>query len=412
MRGLLTSPPYIEMERVELQKSPLFHKRLSLFMAVGTLIGVCAAAVESDVFSIVAMALCAAGFVLFSSRYLHLSLMCLLALLMIGLQYALGGRSFDFENSSLYGWTLGLREGMEAKIDLLFDDYNGLIKGLLLGDKYGISQELYSVYVNNGVAHLFAVSGLHISILSGFVLRLFRPVAQWLRATVLVAFLAIYVCLTGLSPSAMRAAVMLLVILSAKLVKGRPDYLSAFSIAMTVVLFVSPSAIQRSSFLLSFGCVYGILMLSDPLKKFLRMPKGMVSSLLITGVVVNFAVLPWSAKFFGGISLTAIPISILVLPLSSILIISSFVAVVVSYIFQPLAAVIAYLPKGLLFCINHLLNWANVGLFSLKAPNDISTALWFVSIFFLSKYYLPNRTKFPIIGVLLLAASILLWILI
>ncbi|MDO4564859.1 MAG: ComEC/Rec2 family competence protein [Clostridia bacterium] len=399
------------MKSKGIEEYRLINRRPALWAALGTLAGVCLSMLLSHTAMGVAAAAFGLGFLLLRERADGFSTAFFFMMLSLGSRFAFANIELGFEDSAFMRFIAGLRFDIEDAVYELFGNDAGIVKGLLLGDRYDMTAEIYEIYVNNGVAHLFAVSGLHVTILSAVVLRIFRFVKRWLRYLLVAAFLLVYVCLTGLSPSATRAAVMLLVVLLAKALEKRPDHLSAFCIALTVVLLLFPSSITRLSFLLSFGCIYGLLTFEPRLKSWLHLPDNKAFDLLVSGLAVNLAILPWCAYFFSGVSYTAVPITILILPLSSILIVSSFVAVLLQFALPWLAGVVALIPKGMIVCINFLLKTADIGLMPIKPPHLTAAALWFVGLFFLSPYYLPGRERIPYEGIIITALSAALWVL-
>lgn len=390
---------------------PLMHKRPAISIALGTLIGIVIAMQMPEYIVVPLILLCGLTFVFLRKKSMFVAFAFLFAMLAIGRVYFFENVHWDIYSSKVFSLTRELRAAMDANIDMLFPTNAAIVKGLLLGDKYEIPNWLYEMYTNHGVAHLFAVSGLHISILSGAVLKILRGAAKWLRSIILAIFLLTYVCLTGFSPSTIRASIMIAAILSARLIQGRRDYLSAFCISLSITLLLFPSSLLTASFLLSYGAMYGLLMLSDPISKLIRLPFKKVSSLLCGGIAVNFTLLPWFAYFFGNISATALPATLIILPFASVLIVSAMISVIVCFFSPTIASVIANIPRGMVYCINELLRFVDVGTLPVKAPNLASMALWFIGIFFLSPYYLPNSKKPPYLGLGLIAAASILWIL-
>lgn len=393
-----------------IRDTKIINNRPAIVLVLGVLFGFCLSNISSDLFIIaIALALIVAT-VLLWRNYSKASLFCLFALLMLCRVYFFQNIVIDFDSSSVFSWTRSLRESLEGNVDSLYGNYSGIVKGLLLGEKHEIPRWLYQIYINNGIIHLFAVSGLHISILCGAILRVLRGTSRWLKASVLVAFLLLYIIITDFSPSTIRAAIMILVVMSAKLARRKSDYLSAFCIALTVTVLIFPDSVSSAGFLLSYGAMYGIFMLAPPISDLLGIKHKGLNNLLASGIAVNVTLLPWFAAFFGEVSATAILATLLIMPIASLLIVFSMLSVVVFFISPAVAFVVAYVPKGMIYAINWLMQLIDVGTLSIKSPNIASITLWFIGIFFLSPYYLPNRKKLPYVGLVLMGLSILMWI--
>lgn len=131
---------------------------------------------------------------------------------------------------------------------------------LVLGDKSEAGAETMEGFRNGGCLHAFAVSGLHVGLVSGILwvlLRMLgvRPVV--IRPLVLVAT-GVYVLMTGCAVPAIRAYVMLAVVLMGYMLRRRVSLLNTWSFAALLILLVDPSQLFNAGFLLSFG-VYAAL---------------------------------------------------------------------------------------------------------------------------------------------------------
>ena len=143
---------------------------------------------------------------------------------------------------------------------------------ILTGDTSGIEGGLLENIRMGGIAHVFAVSGLHIGSLFAFCLLLIRktklsclpkPVCFLITALILV----FYTCVCGFSASAVRAAVICLIAYAAKLIGIPSDLLSSLGAAALVILVFSPTALFEVGFQLSFAACLGLALLARPLEK-------------------------------------------------------------------------------------------------------------------------------------------------
>ncbi|MBQ9118375.1 MAG: ComEC/Rec2 family competence protein [Clostridia bacterium] len=155
--------------------------------------------------------------------------------------------------------------------------------GLLLGDDTRMGRTLLTNVRNGGVAHLFAVSGLHIGVLFGvcawitskkFFLR--KPKIYSFLFTALILLFYGGVC--GYSSSVLRAVVTCLSVYAYTLLGVKRDVLEGLSFAALLLLLLFPTTLFDAGFLLSFSACYGIVLLSRPLKKALNTVCDKVSS--------------------------------------------------------------------------------------------------------------------------------------
>ena len=138
---------------------------------------------------------------------------------------------------------------------------DGVLSAMLLGDKTGLDSEIKSLYQAAGIAHVLAISGLHISLLGMTLYRLLRHrcgLAYLWSGSVVAAFLGMYTVMTGNTVSARRAGGMLLVYLLADLLGRSYDMLSALGIVVMLLLAENPFLVENSGFQFSVAAVVGI----------------------------------------------------------------------------------------------------------------------------------------------------------
>ncbi|MEG2688350.1 MAG: ComEC/Rec2 family competence protein, partial [Clostridia bacterium] len=141
-----------------------------------------------------------------------------------------------------------------------------ICQALLIGDKFGIEAQLNNEIKATGVAHLLAVSGLHVSALAGalyFLLKKLKvkPKARFVVVTILTF---IYVMLCSFSPSALRAFIMSSVFTLSGVFGKKQDNLSSLGLAAVILLFIRPTSLMNVGFLLSIFAVLGIMLLYKP----------------------------------------------------------------------------------------------------------------------------------------------------
>lgn len=146
---------------------------------------------------------------------------------------------------------------------LLTGDASGIEKGLLENIRYG------------GIAHIFAVSGLHVGALYAFCLGLFKKTrlktcAKPVRFVVMSALMLTYAGVCGFSASVVRATTICLSAYAASLIGTETDFLQSLGFAAIVVLLFSPTALFEAGFQLSFSACLGLALLSRPIGEVLQ----------------------------------------------------------------------------------------------------------------------------------------------
>lgn len=147
-----------------------------------------------------------------------------------------------------------------------------LMKALVIGDRGGVSKEMRDDFAAAGVAHLLAISGLHIGMFAGVVFFLVRCVVSMsttillrfslLKIAALLSLLAVlfYTALAGAMIPAMRAAIMIGVYVLAVLLDREEEILSSLCLAALIIGLYWPGAIMEISFQLSFAAVLFIVL--------------------------------------------------------------------------------------------------------------------------------------------------------
>jgi len=163
---------------------------------------------------------------------------------------------------SIAGLSIGLRMRLQAVVDANYSAETApLVSALVLGDRSALPDELYESFKTAGLAHLLAISGLHISCLAVMLDLLLRKLRCPARLTVvLVVFLLIlYGSVIGFPASIVRAILMYMLTAGAHLL-GRPsDGLTGLSLALIILLVIHPLSIGDISLILSFSSVAGLM---------------------------------------------------------------------------------------------------------------------------------------------------------
>ena len=157
-------------------------------------------------------------------------------------------------------WLSRVRVELGIPLSRYADD-DGVLSAMLLGDKTSLDSEIRSLYQKSGIAHVLAISGLHISLLGMALYRLLRHRCglTYLWAGIVAAsFLVAYTLMTGNAVSARRATGMLIVYLVADLLGRSYDMLSALSLMVILLLWENPFLVTDSGFQFWVAAVVGI----------------------------------------------------------------------------------------------------------------------------------------------------------
>ena len=228
-------------------------------------------------------------------------------------------------------------------------DSAALVNALLSGDTGGIAEDTRRAFMDLGVAHLLAVSGLNISLTAGaawFLCRRLRlPMPVSLAASFLV--MAGYVLFAGPAPSVLRAAAMWLVGMGALVAARRYDPLSSLGAAAILILAVNPLDLYDAGFQLSFAATAAMFLWLAPLMRHVPQKKWMkrfIGALGVT-VCVTIVALPVIVGYFNSVSLVS-PLANLVLVPTSFAMQLGGMALLALSPFPPAAALLGRLLNG------------------------------------------------------------------
>ena len=248
-------------------------------------------------------------------------------------------------------------KALRDKLARLWDDPSvlGFLTAELTGDKSLLPESDYVAMQETGLAHIFAVSGLHCAFLVTLLSLLIPPTHRRTLCAVASAVLVFYMLLTGLSPSVARACVMQLFLLSAPLFRRGSDPLTSLAAALTVILLVNPYAVGSVSLQLSFAATLGMVLLSGRLyKSFTGWYRGRnravraalffpAANLAATlGALVFTA--PLTAYYFNILSLVAPLAGLLAVPAAGYAFMSAFVSALLGLVWTPLGHLAGYVP--------------------------------------------------------------------
>lgn len=294
----------------------------------------------------------------------------------------------------------------------LTEDNAELAYSALFGDKTELSDSHIIIFRYAGVAHLLAVSGLHVGIIVTTLTFLLKPLKhkRWLQFWIISAFLMFYVYLCDFSMSVIRASIMAVILLISKITQEEYDIYNSIAIACIVIYLFNPLCVFDVSFLMSFSCVLGIAMLSKPIKRALlklKVHPKLASSLAIS-ISTTLALVMITSFYFGNFNAISIFANIILIPLFTLAFIPIFIITMLSTICPYLAY--------LLFPLNYLLDFFTyiVYLFSKSflanlttiTINYIAIIVYFVFLVIIGKLCSAKRQyklaiSLPIVAMLL-----------
>ncbi len=285
----------------------------------------------------------------------------------------------------------------------------GLTYALLTGDTCYVKDAVLYKYQQIGVAHLFAVSGLHIGLMYGllfFIVKTFKVDGSF-RFLFITFLLFCYVGFCGFSPSSMRAFVIVTIREFAFLSGRKPDGSSNLSLSAFIVLCINPTDLFSVSFLLSFSVYLGLILLSSPFSKYLSnyFPKS-ISKLISTSVIAELVSTPILLDIFGYSSLFSFLFNMVLIPFISFLYPLIFISSLFLAIFN--VSAFAVIPEFTFVIIEFFLGNANVDIFIIKdVVFSFSCVFYYLFLYSFAGKFNFTRKTYNILRIILLITTIL-----
>jgi len=248
---------------------------------------------------------------------------------------------------------------------LVGGDEGEYLKGLLLGERSNISKETKENFVNAGVAHIIAVSGLNVAYVMLIILGIltFIPIKQKYKIIITIISLLFYMNLTGNSPSIVRATVMAIIYLLAQVIERKPNNYNIISFSALVILLFDPRQLFDSGFILSYCAIFSLVIIYPVIEKLLdnsswyvNLSRNKYTGKISKGIILLFAgtfsaqigTLPITAIMFKKVSTVSLIANLFEIPLSNISLAIGFIMIILSPISMWLASVLASLNLFLL----------------------------------------------------------------
>ncbi|MFQ5703115.1 MAG: DNA internalization-related competence protein ComEC/Rec2 [Gemmatimonadales bacterium] len=211
-----------------------------------------------------------------------------------------GGRSYRY----------AVRDKIAGRIRSLFGERSPLVGALVLGGRADIERGIRRDFANAGLAHLLAISGLHVGIVAAWIMILVRGLggrrSAWLLSAVVVWC---YVALLGFPASATRAAAFLTILGLAKVRQRHPPPSAVLAVALLMVLAVDGTAVRSVGAWLSAAAVWGTQVGARALSR----PR-----LLGASIGATLATAPITAYAFGAVAPVGIVANLVAIPLAGV----------------------------------------------------------------------------------------------
>jgi competence protein ComEC len=288
-----------------------------------------------------------------------------------------------------------------------------LVSAITLGQKNLLDPEIKQIFINAGIMHIMAVSGLHAVILSLFifnVLFFLRGRFNILRIVITLLILWAFAFITGLTPSVLRATLMFTFLQAGSILIRRVNGINSLLASAFILIVLEPGVLTDAGFLLSYAAVIYIIGLYHDFYSKIHfsgwLPDKIWQSVVVT-IVAQAGTLPLTISLFNRFPVYFILTNVIIVPLSNLLIILGCL-VPLTYSIVPVSEFLAFLLDRLTGLIEILTGYAaslpyatidGIGISTLECVL-LSIALSLLLVFILGKQQLS--IKYPIAAFILL----------
>lgn len=229
-----------------------------------------------------------------------------------------------------------------------------IIYSMVFGDKIAMDSEFVSSSRKTGIAHLFAVSGLHLGIVSGVVTYVVKKIKihRVIELILVVMLTGAYAVIVGFGPSVTRALLMLVVYKTGRLLGLRYCGISSLAISGIIILLINPLTLYNMSFQMSAMAMIGILFFEKPLEERIRTRWKKLNKFIALNLSVNISIIPITLHYYGNVSLIflianllIVPIITVIFPINIIVVIIAAVVPEASYVIVPIGYIFSFIEQ-------------------------------------------------------------------
>ncbi len=242
------------------------------------------------------------------------------------------------EETSFFDISYNLRNYIRNVCRKIGGEEGGLVLSLLTGDKIDLSDETLEEFRRCGLSHIMAVSGMHLSVVTGIVITFMDKIecSRRLRQFICIGFMLFVMTAASFSYSVLRAGIMSAIVIFSFDIGRKSKPINSLGAAVTVISILSPFAVTDIGFLLSVSATFGILTVMPVLYRMLfRIRIGFLRWVAIS-IAVSFSatvgILPIASVIFSSVSFMGVVLCLATNIFVSLLIVLGLVLCVVWFV--------------------------------------------------------------------------------
>ncbi len=203
------------------------------------------------------------------------------------------------------------------------------LKTFLLGDNNEIEDNIKTTYQTNGISHLFAISGMHLSLFASILLFLLKKLNEKLKYIIIIISFIFFAFLTNYSPSILRALILYILLTLNKTLNLNIKIIYLLIIDLIILILYNPFYIYNTGFIFSFTISASLIISSNIINNY----KNYISKLFITSLISFLTSIPILINNFHEINIITPLINLIFVPFVSFII---FPLSIITIIIKPL----------------------------------------------------------------------------
>jgi competence protein ComEC len=273
-----------------------------------------------------------------------------------------------------------------------------LLLGILIGERDNIQEDIIESFRTANLSHILAVSGAHTSyIILGITYLISKSkTPKRIGYIITIINLLIFIIITGASYSVVRACIMAIVVIGAKICYRKKNFFTSICISLIIILIQNPFAINDIGLKLSFMGTAGIVIFNKSITNFfikLKIKQKIAEALSVT-FSAQLMIMPITILNFNTISLTFFISNILASPLLGIIIIFGFISIFISSILNPISKIlflILHIFLELLILVSKVTEKIPGSSILVKTPNILFAIVYYILILFFNYFFVIKQ---------------------
>lgn len=273
-----------------------------------------------------------------------------------------------------------------------------LLLGILIGERDNIQEDIIESFRTANLSHILAVSGAHTSyIILGITYLISKSkTPKRIGYIITIINLLIFIIITGASYSVVRACIMAIVVIGAKICYRKENFFTSICISLIIILIQNPFAINDIGLKLSFMGTAGIVIFNKSITNFfikLKIKQKIAEALSVT-FSAQLMIMPITILNFNTISLTFFISNILASPLLGIIIIFGFISIFISSILNPISKIlflILHIFLELLILVSKVTEKIPGSSILVRTPNILFAIVYYILILFFNYFFVIKQ---------------------